>query len=701
MTLASRRQIPVFFLVVSLVAMLCQPMSARSLPLAIDEYQGPYLDEVQLNWFSGEEAIDALMNNEIDLIANPTTTEAAAALEHAEDIETVRHLQNGKGYMVINCEKYPFNITAFRRALAFAVDKERIAADAWEGWAEPLDSLIPTTNPFSVEGDLDYSYYDANIERAEMLLDGAEFLDVDDDGFRETPDENALHVLIEVPESSSTLIEVGEIIAEGLSAVHINATLRPTDFYEYLTRYYFCGDFDLIFLSRTFSSLDVSWLAYEYWPEYVEDPCALPLWRNQSYDSWREQLLYSLDYQEVYEAAIKMQEVWVYESPEIVLYQRILPYAHRTDRFSGFVDEPLDSIGGWWTCLRTHLTRSGHGVLGGTLRVGLPHTTPQFNIMIAAGAASYDFPYLHLMYDSLLRRGPDGNGLSWLAESYVVETHDDDRSVAEGTTRFTFDIRTDVTWTDGSRLTASDIVAALNFYRVSPGNPLGEGMSHVYAAYTLSSSRLVVDVNQVSYWGRYAFCLKPILPQSLLEDLEPEDWVDWDPQPPEERMITSGPFNVSAVESEYLSLSHNPDCFTRKSFVPPEIKSPPDAIITAGSTNRTISWNCTDSDPFSYAVFRNGSLMAQNEWTGGVIEISLDDLEVGVHNFTCVVEDEVGLISSDTVWVRVESVDSTTGVRPPPEWLLPLGPVSLGITAIALAIIIVFGSAIVKNRQVL
>ena len=166
-------------------------------------------------------------------------------------------------------------------------------------------------------------------------------------------------------------------------------------------------------------------------------------------------------------------------------------------------------------------------------------------------------------------------------------------------------------------------------------------------------------------------------------------------------MITSGPFNVSAVESEYLSLSHNPDYFTRKNFVPPEIGSPPDVSITAGSTNHTISWNCTDSDSFSYAVYRNGSLMAQDEWSGGVIEVSLDDLEVGVHNFTCVVEDEVGLISSDTVWVRVESVDSTTGVRPPPEWLLPLGPVSLGITAIALAIIIVFGSATIKKRQIL
>jgi peptide/nickel transport system substrate-binding protein len=347
MTVVSRRQILVFFLVVSLVAMFYQPASARSFPPATDAYEGPYLDEIQLNWFSGEETIDALLNNEIDLITNPISTETAAALEQAEDIKIVSHLQNGYGSMIINCEKYPFNITAFRRALAFAVDKERVAADVWNGWAEPLDSLIPRNNPFSVEGNLNYSYYDANVEQAEMLLDMAGFLDVDEDGFREAPDGSHLHVLLEVPDSSSTLIEAGEILEEGLDAIHINATSRPTDFYEYLSRYYFCGYFDLIFLSSTFGSLDVSWLAYEYWVEYVESPCELPRWSNETFDSWREQLLYSLDYEEVYEAAIKMQEIWVYESPEIVLYQRILPYSHRTDRFSGFVDEPLDSIGGW------------------------------------------------------------------------------------------------------------------------------------------------------------------------------------------------------------------------------------------------------------------------------------------------------------------------------------------------------------------
>ncbi|TFF68078.1 hypothetical protein EU520_00915 [Candidatus Thorarchaeota archaeon] len=703
MTVVTRRRILVFFLVTSLVSMLCQPIPAEHVPLVNDEDKGPYLEQLDLHWTLGDaNLVENLLSNEIDMMGDSIHIDSAAALEGAENIEIVKHLRNGYGYMTINCDKYPLNITAFRRAVAFAVDKEEICTDSWDGWAEPLDSLIPKMNPFSIEGDLPYSYYDSDMEMAGSLLDGAGFHDIDSDGFREAPDRSNLDVVVEWLQYTDVSVAICNAFADQLQALKINATAK-SGWSDGLTRLYFHGDYDMMFLGESFTDLDITWMADEYWSENAnESYYNFPNFRNTTYDSWREQLLYSTEYGEVYEAARQMQEIWIHACPVIVCYENYVPHAYRTDRFSGFVAEPLDSIGGWWTCLRTHLTRSGYGILGGTLRVGLPHTTPQFNIMIATGAASYDFPYLHLMYDSLLRRGPDGNDLSWLAKSYVVETHDDDSSVAEGTTRFTFDIRTDITWTDGSRLTASDIVCALNFYRISPGNPLGQGMSEIYAAYTLSSFRLVVEVSQVSYWGRYAFCFKPILPPSLLEDLAPEDWADWDPQPPEDRMVTSGPFNVSAVESEYLSLRHNPDYFARENFVPPRIESPPDTSITAGSTNHTVSWNCTDSDPFAYAVYRNGSLTAEGDWDGGLIEISLVDLGAGIYNFTCVVEDEVGLISSDTVWVRVESVEdveSSTGVIPPPDWLLPLGPVSLGITAIGLAIIFVVGSKTVKERR--
>ena len=61
------------------------------------------------------------------------------------------------------CAKYPFYITAFRRALDFTPDKEAISDEVWEGLSQPLDPPVPATKPFPIEGLLPYTYYEANV----------------------------------------------------------------------------------------------------------------------------------------------------------------------------------------------------------------------------------------------------------------------------------------------------------------------------------------------------------------------------------------------------------------------------------------------------------------------------------------------------------------------------------------------------------
>lgn len=70
-----------------------------------------------------------------------------------------------------------------------------------------------------------------------------------------------------------------------------------------------------------------------------------------------------------------------------------------------------------------------------------------------------------MFYDSLIKIGPDGNDIPWLAERFFAETHVDNPTVPDDYTRFTFDIIDNATWTDGQSLTAEDIAFSLNLLK--------------------------------------------------------------------------------------------------------------------------------------------------------------------------------------------------------------------------------------------
>ena len=121
------------------------------------QFGGPYVSKIVYKVITqDDQQMLALQRNEIDLIGDMIDPSLIPTLgEHY--LEITNRLRNGYGYLTINCAKYPLNITAFRRAFAYALDKERICDDVWDGLAVPLDSCVPQCNLFSIEGHLPYS----------------------------------------------------------------------------------------------------------------------------------------------------------------------------------------------------------------------------------------------------------------------------------------------------------------------------------------------------------------------------------------------------------------------------------------------------------------------------------------------------------------------------------------------------------------
>jgi len=235
--------------------------------------------------------------------------------------------------------------------------------------------------------------------------------------------------------------------------------------------------------------------------------------------------------------------------------------AYRTDRFEGFLNDALDGVPAWWTGYKVRLKSASGGPFGGTLRWSNSMDIGSFNHMISTGCL-YCSCSEKLLYDSLIRRGPDGNDIAWLAESFLVQTHDSNDAVPENHTRFTFNILRNVTWTDGDPLTAEDVAFTLNYYRNANGSALRADLMDMTSAYAPLEFVVVVEFAGESYWHLHTVGYKPIIPMHVFTEIGLDDWNLWDPNPPAEEMVTSGPFNVSAYEAgELLEFTINPNYF--------------------------------------------------------------------------------------------------------------------------------------------
>jgi len=506
--------------------MAISPMFAKAQTTVPGHYKnGPYVDKIVFDVITqDDQQVLALQDDEIDMIDQQIDPAFLDTLVEAENIEVVNVLRNGYGYVSINCAKYPLNITAFRRAVAFATDKEAISDDVWEGLSEPQDSCVPKTNPFTIEGQLPYTYYEANVALGNDLLDAAGF-DIDPaTGFRTAPDGSAFDILVECAQSSNIAIEVGVVVSDALIALNIDATSEPTDFYEYLNRLYYHGDFDMVFLGTTYTTFDVDYLAYNYWSEYIDEPFQNSCnFANASYDSWRDQLLHSTDYDEVYEAAIEMQKIWVYQVPQLICYENIQLTAYRTDKFEGFVNDVIDGVPGYWTNMKVHLKDSLGGPFGGTLRWCNSLDIDTFNFMTSNSAYANNIN--GMLWDSLMQTDHLGNDIGLLAETWISQTHADNPDIPDGYTRFTFDMIQNATWSDGMPLTAEDVAYSLNFLRDAPGNPYGPDLRELTAAYAPTPYQVVVEFGSESYWHLHSVAYKPILPKHVFVDIGVEEWV--------------------------------------------------------------------------------------------------------------------------------------------------------------------------------
>ncbi|MFW9793311.1 MAG: ABC transporter substrate-binding protein, partial [Candidatus Thorarchaeota archaeon] len=365
---------------------------------------GPYLDKVRYQVISSEDQrILALQSDAIDIIDGPISFAYHSILELDPEIELSSILRNGYGHITINCAKNPLNYSVLRRAFAFAFDKT-LVPNLVDGVDQMHDSIVPYVSSYCYEDEFDWHYYDNQSTLANQMLNEAGFAIDGGTGFRLTPFGDAFDIVIAYSPSFPPGGGIAQLAVDTLASLHIDASSNSDDFNTIIANVQNHGDYDMVFYGSNFYSDDVDWLANEYYSAYASVPYMNPTnFQNSTFDSYRNQLLYSSTYSEVYNAAREMQKILHHNVPELVVYEETQYSAYRTNRFEGHVIDKFKNVENEWTNLKVHQNLMDGGPFNGTFRISLGQEPDSFNPMITN--SYYSKVILANMYDSLFRIG--------------------------------------------------------------------------------------------------------------------------------------------------------------------------------------------------------------------------------------------------------------------------------------------------------
>ena len=567
---------------------------------------GPYVDCIEFLYIGNQnQIVRALQAGSIQMASNYFIPSYLPALEEDPDIELYNSTRNGYGHISINCAKYPLNISGFRRAFAYAFDKQLLRVNIMDGFSQDHDSLVPYCNQWCIEDDLPWHYYTAQPDVGNSILDELGFEIDGVTGYRNAPNGTPFDIAIESWSYGGGISQIG---VDALSALGVNATTKFSDYIELRDRFGTHGDNDMIVSSTQFDTFDIQWLADEYGSMNANIDYKNPTnFRNESFDAWIDRLRYSTTREDIQEAAAAMQLILHENVPRLVVYQHIYRTAYRVSEFAGHVGSKVSSITNQWTFRNIHPQSAD---FGGTVSVALYNDIVSFNHFTPDYMSDVYFHYrrdddvivLDLIYSSLFDRGPDMKPVPDLVVSMYEETHSDNPNVAKNRIRFTMDIVQNATWSDGVPLTADDIVFTFlymmeNGVAHTPFN-LDWSYSEINSLWSPTPYRVVIEFSTESYWHFEKFAYEYILPMHIMtneELMEGSDYLSWNPginasQP----LVTSGPFLLSDFSLDYYNdvnaceFSYNPAFY----FAP---ERPSTETTTTTTTTTTITLTTTNA----------------------------------------------------------------------------------------------------------
>lgn len=245
---------------------------------------------------------------------------------------------------------------AFRRALNWAVDKDKIISVVYGGKANEGTSIIQSDYYSSPDWHWEPSAderYDFDLEKCKELLDEAGYKDVNDDGYREDKSGKSMTLRLWARTESVDSQNAGKLIAGWFKDVGLKINFETMDNGALSDAIYsydgsdWAPDYDM-FLWGWGGSMDPNFILSVFTGDQVGSwsDCG---YANSTYDALYEKQSTTLDKAKRKQLIDQMQQILYEDSPYIVLAYAHETQAYNTDRWTGWVESPSKSGAVWFT----------------------------------------------------------------------------------------------------------------------------------------------------------------------------------------------------------------------------------------------------------------------------------------------------------------------------------------------------------------
>jgi peptide/nickel transport system substrate-binding protein len=199
-------------------------------------------------------AFAALMAGDVDAFPNFPAPETLAQFKSDPRFSVTIGTTEGETILAMNNGKKPFDDLKVRQAMSYAIDRKAIVDGAMFGYGTPIGSHYSPADPGYVDFTGVYAY---NPDKAKALLREAGY----PDGFK---------VTLKLPPPSYAR-RGGEIIAQQLKAVGVDAEIIPVEWAQWLSDVFKNRNYDLTIVSHTEPADYATYARDDYYFDYHSD----------------------------------------------------------------------------------------------------------------------------------------------------------------------------------------------------------------------------------------------------------------------------------------------------------------------------------------------------------------------------------------------------------------------------------------------
>jgi ABC-type transport system substrate-binding protein len=536
---------------------------------------GGYLDRVIFVVYPPEDeqlGLQALQANIIYAWDERVPADNIAELENTPGVEVTTEPGDMYRMFCLNSNRFPTNITEYRRAIAFALDKGAVVQASTGGLAFLQDCAIPLAlGNWTYESQLVETYYSRDIVSANASLEAAGFRDLDGNGWRDYDADNSstftpvdildidFQIRLDYTAGHAPSGNAVEIAVQGLNQCGIMAEAAAWDFYEMTYPTWMdLHDQGLWWIATfTFTNMVSADLLYDLFHSSTgNNQWYFGGWTNATYDQYAENLLAAQTVEEANHWAWKCQELLWHEQPMIVCYNDGYTHAYRTDIWESYINmECRNRIANGYSLVHIKLNERAGGPFGCipteyimSLQEGLDTT----NWLMSN--SKHTRKVFQLVYEGLWTYSP----YDWTPQPSLAYSWETEATVASGDVqdgeKYTFHLFENATWHDGTPVTADDVAFSFSLGLQDPYN--AENYQHVYKTNIVDNTTIDIfnDATGFFEWIRATgFTVYPAHIWSI-----PENISTWVPTVPE--LVGSGPYIFAAyVQGQYVVLNRNPE----------------------------------------------------------------------------------------------------------------------------------------------